>query len=106
MPENALLTQILNDYLASDEARKSHADALTEFCVYASNWLTNNNCIGVGRGATGVTLLFSDGRALSLFGSPEKSLADQPAVPISTAKDKLVTKTVGDSGQAVQITGR
>lgn len=106
MPESALLTQILNDYCASDEERRFQQGILEAFCKYAATWLVDKGCLGLGHAATGLTLRFADGQELSLFSLPETSPAQQPAVSISGTKEKLVTKTMADTNPAMPITGR
>lgn len=106
MPESALLTQIISDYCASNEEYRFQQAMLEEFGRYAAKWLVDNGCLGMGHAATGLTLRFADGRELSLFSVPETGPAQQPAVPISSTKDKLVVTTVTDKSAAVQITGR
>ncbi|NBT59655.1 hypothetical protein EBT16_12810 [bacterium] len=106
MPESTLLKQILSDYCALNEEHKFQEGILANFCKYAAQWLVDSSCLGLGHAPTGLSLRFADGRELSLFSVPESPLANAPAVSISTAKDKLVTKTAGDTSQAFQITGR
>lgn len=106
MPESALLEQILHDYCAANgldvEARAPH-DA---FCQFAAKWLVENSCLGLGYAASGLNLRFADGRELSLFSTASALPEDAPAVAISTAKEKLVTKSMADTNPAIQITGR
>jgi hypothetical protein len=106
MPESALLKQILSDYCASNEEYRFQEAMLADFCKYAAQWFIDNSCVGVGHGATGMTLRFADGRELSLFAAPDLAPAQQQAISISTSKDKLVTKTMADSSQSFGITGR
>lgn len=106
MPESALLMQIVSDYCASNEEYRGQRGALDAFVKYAAQWLVDNGCLGMGHAATGLTLRFADGRELSLFSLPDAYPVQQPAVPISSVKDKLVVTTVADKSAAVQITGR
>lgn len=106
MPESALLMQIITDYCASNEERHFQQGMLEAFAQYAAKWLVDAGCLGMGHAATGLTLRFADGRELSLFSLPDAAPVQQPAVAISSAKDKLVVTTVADKGTAVQITGR
>ncbi len=107
MPESALLTKILNDFLA---LRGQNTDGeklvLENFCGFAAQWLVNNGCLGLGHASSGLTLRFSDGAELALFSVPAEGSLAEPAVAISGTKTKLAVNTPKDSTNSVQITGR
>lgn len=106
MPESALLKQILSDYCAQSDEQRAQQGLLEKFCDYVANWLVDSGCLGVGYAASGLTLRFADGRELSLFTDEKSAPTQQPAIAITSTKEKLVTQTFADRTQSVSITGR
>jgi hypothetical protein len=98
------LSAILSSYTAETNPDTETANTVERFCVYAADWLSQNNVVGLGRAAAGVTLRFGDGRELSLFGlSDIAQQGNQPALSITgnsgSARPGVVQMT--DSSQSI-----
>jgi hypothetical protein len=84
MLKSELLTAILNNYTAATALNDDTRLAVEQFCTYAADWLKQNNVVGMGRAAAGLSLRFGDGRELSLFDlSDIIAPSNQPAVSIT-----------------------
>lgn len=103
MPKSELLSAILSSYTTETSPDTETANTVERFCAYAADWLSQNNVVGLGRAAAGVTLRFGDGRELSLFGLSDAQQGNQPALSITgnsgSARPGVVQMT--DSSQSI-----
>lgn len=107
MEKNEVLAQILDAYVADVGPSPDILAALTQFCGYADTWFSQNNVVGVGQSAEGVSLRFSDGQERVLFAAAATNIPDAvtPAINITGSSAGGVRNATPMADTSLNITG-
>lgn len=102
MAEKSLLEKLREDYTAN---KPEAAEAVSEFCSFAENWLAEHTPTGISYTVDGLMLRLTNGDSFVLVASPDSDNSGV-AVSVTGGTGKLNARATAERATDFPITGR